>query len=239
MRLAIAMAAVAMILSPTGQSLAFESAGVTVSPVRIDFGPAAGIDAVTVTNHQSHPITFQVSILSWTQVAGVDALAPSDALIAAPIIFTVAAGASKVVRFGLRAAADQTRETDYRVFLTEIPSEPSKSLTVALRFSLPVFVTPAKPIERLRWSGQQLAHDAYRISLSNDGNVHAHLCLVKMFESGAARLLYQGVWSAYVLPGQTRAWKVQLKETPRSGAIALTAQCAEGTLRAEMPAAVP
>lgn len=240
MHRATALAIATLIAVPAGPSYASESAGIMVSPVIVEFGPSVSVAAVVVTNHESHAITFQVSTMTWRQTAGADVLAPTDALIAAPVIFTVAAGGSQIIRFGLRAASDEKNEIDYRVFLTEIPPQPHNSLTVALRFSLPVFVAPTTASERLRWSGRQLANGAYRITLTNDGNVHVHLCFVRIADpNDVAHPLYHGVWSAYALPGQTRAWDVQLKPAPRSGVLALSAQCAEGTVRAELPVTPP
>ena len=101
-----------------------KAASFGVSPVRVTLSETQQMDAITVRNDGTEPVSMQLEVLNWSQEAGKDVLTPSRELLANPPIFTVPAGGSQLVRVGLRRAPDGQRELTYRICLQELPPPP-------------------------------------------------------------------------------------------------------------------
>lgn len=118
--------------------------------------PASGSlsTQTTMVNAGKTPAKFTVLVRAWNMVGGQSVLADTRDLLVNPTEFTLAPGASQVIRVALRKKPG-AQELTYRLFVQELPSEATArttapgqdgrdvSLDLTVAFSLPVYVTPA------------------------------------------------------------------------------------------------
>ena len=208
-----------------------------VTPVRVTLSSAEPIVALTVRNDSSDSTVVQIEMTTWSQEAGKDVYAATREVIATPPIFTVPAGATQVVRVGLRRAADADRELTYRLFLQEVPPPPKpefKGLRVALRMSIPVFVAPrVAPAAALERRAVREAQGWLNVSVRNGGKAHVQIADFRLAHADGKEIARQAP-SAYVLPGQRREWR--LKGDAAAGeSLRVLAHTDGGDMRAEVP----
>ena len=102
--------------------------------------------------------------------------AQRDAGPVSPAVFTIPGNGSQLVGVALRRAADAQRELSYRLILTEVPQQVSPNFTglnVALRLSLPIFVSPTTMAEpRIEWSATRGNDGEMALTARNAGNAH-------------------------------------------------------------------
>lgn len=113
---------------------------VALSPTTLQLPSAQRSVSVTVTNDGDAPVTFQVSVLQWTQ-DGQETLAVTDQLLAAPAQFTLAPGAQQVVRVA-RLAGTPVTQRAFRLQLLQAPGA-GGGVQMSVRHLLPLFDGPA------------------------------------------------------------------------------------------------
>lgn len=190
-----------------------------IDPVRLELLPEQSIAALTVHNDGPQAALMQLEIMAWRQANGEDIYQPSRELLASPPIFTVPAGASQIVRIGLRRAVDPAQELTYRLYLQEIPLVPAEfqGAQVVLRIGVPVFVAPpVKTAAKLAWHAARRG-DAIELTLINSGNAHIQLAAVELYEEDS--LFASQQLSSYVLAGQTQRWLIKPKHALKSADI--------------------
>jgi len=136
---------VALLLSGLFPGAAGASAATLgVSPTRLELAPARPAAALTVTNSGDAPLLLQVETFAWRAGTATSELEPTRAILAVPPMLELAPGERAVVRVARRSTAPPEIEETYRVLVTEVPREDSGAggVRLALRMSLPVFVTP-------------------------------------------------------------------------------------------------
>jgi len=182
----------------------------SISPLRLDLAAGATTAALTVRNDEATPVVIQGQGLAWSQEGGQDTLTPSRDLLISPVVFTLPAGGSQLVRVALRGAPDTVRELAYRITLQEVPQPAAPGFTglqVALRLSLPVFVAPASPATpELRWAASRLADGRLHVVAHNDGLAHARIRRFVVKPGPDAATAFEQATLAYVLPGASRQW---------------------------------
>lgn len=207
-----------------------------VTPVRATLSSAQPITALTVRNDGSEPTVVQIEMTQWSQEAGKDLYAATRDVLATPPIFTVAAGATQIVRVGLRRTPDAQRELTYRLFLQEVPPPPKpefKGLRVALRMSIPVFVAPSVALApTFEWRAAREPQGWLNLSLKNAGNAHVQISDFRLEHADGKELARQSA-SAYVLAGQSRDWR--FKSDAAAGApVRVIARTDAGDVRANL-----
>lgn len=150
----------ALVLALFGSS-AWATGATSISPVSINV-PASGRAIVTVRNDHSREILYQISVLSWQVVDGIDVYQDTPDFIASPPIFELAPQHSQVVRIGLRNPVRQSLEKAYRLVIKEVPrpgsaEEREGAVNFALQYLVPVFVVPTRSVKNppLTWSLRQ------------------------------------------------------------------------------------
>lgn len=192
-----------------------------INPVKLTLSAQNATQIITVRNDGEQASVMQVELSAWSQSNGNDVHTPTRELLATPPIFTLLPGASQIIRIGLRSAPDTQRELSYRMFLQEVPP-PAKpdvvGLQVALRFSVPVFVTPAQAVKPdLHWQAVRLDEHTLKVGVTNIGNSHDHLSAYKIYRSGNSNPIIAQKLFAYLLPGETRYWSLTTDTLPNSG----------------------
>ena len=178
----------------------------TVTPIRIELSSTQRSVALTVRNDGNQPTVVQAQLVAWSQADNDDRLEPTTDILASPPIFTVAPGASQILRVALRRAPDAARERSYRILVTEVPGKPQPGFTgaqFALKISLPIFVdaSGAKTSPQLEWSGVRTAKGELALTAVNTGAKHIQVQAIEVTRAGSdpdAR--FAGLW--YILPGQ-------------------------------------
>src|SRR6185437_12512603 len=150
----------------------------TVNPVRLNLSATQSVAAVTVKNVGTEATVVQLETFSWAQHDGNDALTSSNEILATPPIITIAPGASRIIRVGLRRPPDPQHELTYRLFLREVPPpEPiAQGLRVALLNNMPVFVIPPRLAgPSLEWHAMRTRDGNIRLQARNTGQSHVKL----------------------------------------------------------------
>jgi len=194
----------------------------SISPLRVELSSGVQTGTLTIRNQEDAPVVVQAQAVLWEQRDGQDHLAPTRDVLVSPAVFTIPAGGSQLVRVASRVPADAQRELSYRVILTEVPQQPSQGYTglnVALRLSLPVFVAPATEAKpQLQWSASHGADGTISITARNAGHAHDRILNFHAASSAGTPLISEQV-AAYLLPGQSRTWRLDnQKNTTTSGA---------------------
>ena len=211
--------------------------GLTVVPVTFEMAAGQMTAVLTMQNHTDRAADFQVRPFAWDQSGGADRLTPTDALVASPPLFRIAAGGDQVVRIVLRRPA-QGQEASYRILLDQVPPPATPGVVnFTVRISIPVFVEPpAREAARLRWSIQSDGGAYFLVAVNSGGRRDAVRDMALSSADGRAIAIESNL-SPYVLPGATRRWRI-LAETfaPSQTALRLTARADSGRVDQTVPA---
>ncbi|HEX7690316.1 MAG TPA: fimbria/pilus periplasmic chaperone [Burkholderiaceae bacterium] len=187
------------------------AADLAIMPVAVQLDAAHDRTTVRVTNTGKDAVVLQADAIGWSRRSGVDIDSSTDDLIVNPPVFTVAPGATQIVRVGLRRNSPSDHESTYRMVLREVPSpvDPADEavqgqvrVLVALR--VPVYVAPAVVRHEQRWIAHYDVDGRLVAGVTNTGNVHYKIGTVRLAstqDSVATRL--QGPESV-VMPGEAR-----------------------------------
>jgi fimbrial chaperone protein len=186
-----------------------QAANFTVTPVRVELSPSQPTSALTVRNEMSdESVVVEVRTMAWSQKDGEDEYASAPDLLATPPIFTLAPGATQVIRVGLRRPPSADHEVSYRLYLREVPPPPKPGFAgvqIALEMSLPVFAKPRAPsAPSLQWQVDAKPDGPLSLSVTNAGNAHVQVANLVLTAGNVDRPVGTYPGFAYVLPGQTR-----------------------------------
>ena len=197
------------------------AANFQIQPTSLELGGSVKSGAFSVINGGNEKLNVQISAKEWFQDAeGKDVFEEAKDLVFFPKIMTVEPNEQRAIRIGVKVPA-ALQEKTFRLFVEEIPSPQKNSdgkqagkitagLTIAFRFSTPIFVKPVQPkesgiIEKIGMSG-----GAVKATIKNAGNVHFKLMTVTF--SGKAidgkELFSKEVAGWYVLHGKSRPFEV-------------------------------
>jgi len=215
---------------------------VSIAPVLVELSPARRVVSITFHNPDDKALRYQVQVMAWSQVDGVDHRVPSDDLIVAPPIADVSPGGSQIFRVALRGPATGHEQT-YRVIFEDVseiaaeaPTSGSFAVHLQVAHDLPVFVAAAgnpQPQLQLSPCPNQSAGTISCVRLDNSGDRYAQV---------RSLTLERGAWTQ-VLPVSARvlagAWKQFELELPAgtSGPLRVTAESRDGDTSIELPAA--
>ncbi len=200
------------------------AASLQVAPTSLTLQASQNADGLWLSNSGDAPVQVQVRVFRWTQKDFADVLEPSRDLVASPPMQTLAVGARQLVRV-VRTGAPPTTEATYRLIVDELPpAQPTGTgLTLALRYSVPVFVAPASlaPNAIDPRSGRVPAFVAPTpelvarivpsasgdaLEISNRGRWHAQIAELGHSVDGAPVTTIVPGLAGYVLPGQAMRW---------------------------------
>lgn len=115
----------------------------SVAPTRLELAPDRPAAAVTVTNDGKAPVLVQVETFAWRASPATADLEPTRELLAVPPLLRLAPGEKQLVRVARRSNTPLQVEETYRLLVSEVPEGGERGgVRLALRLSLPVFVTP-------------------------------------------------------------------------------------------------
>jgi fimbrial chaperone protein len=196
--------------------------GLQVAPTTLTLAAERNADGLWLSNTGAERLHAQVRVYAWTQEGGADHLVPSHALAISPPMLQLEPGARqlvRVIRVGTPPARD---EAAYRILVDELPVDvpataqapvvatSGTALKFVLRYSVPVFVAPAKTV--VPELHGQLAREGETsfLTVRNAGSAHAQLASVEFVDAqGRREELVPGLLG-YVLPGQTMRWPLAL-----------------------------
>lgn len=209
------MRAIALALLATGMLAAADEAAasaLSIAPIRVELSSGKRTAVLTLRNQEDAPVVVQARPVAWTQRDGEDQLDDTHDLIVTPPIFTVPPKGQQVLRIALLRDADPARELDYRLVLSEVPSPSAAETTglrVALRITLPVFVTAAShAAPDLAWSHKWLTDGTLDIQASNRGTAHIQILEFDVQQAGNAGQKLHASASHYLLPGTLVHWQL-------------------------------
>jgi fimbrial chaperone protein len=210
----------------------------TVAPVGAVFSPGKKMVSLTVTNDGDLAALLQLELFEWEKPEGKDLLKATNAVIAAPPVFTIPPGRSQVIRLALKSPPASGAEKAYRLFITEVPTKIDGAggmVNVAMRLSLPVFVSPATPVKEAVWKIRKEEGDKALLTLVNSGNVHAQIGTVHILRCGGKDdVVYESKMAEYVFPGQSKSWNIAFNSpVPEDCPLTMVVESVEG--RRETP----
>jgi len=200
---------------------------------------------VSVGNDGDQEMRIELSVFAWRQDAeGKMQLAPTEDIASFPPMLTVKPGEESKVRL-LVTTPFAEQEKNYRLIVEELPpvrrANSPGVVTMRTKFSLPVFLSPAKAVEGAKIEGPQLSRDKLSFHLRNTGNVHLRPKSVHMLALGkSGETLFEQSWDGwYLLAGDERVYAADVPKgaCARIAAISVEAPMEKTTLKERLPAA--
>jgi fimbrial chaperone protein len=206
-----------------------------VSPTRLELDPGKPAAALTVTNSGEAPLLLQVETFAWRAGTATSELEPTRAILAVPPMVELAPGERAVIRVARRASTTPEVEETYRVLVSEVPREEPGvgGVRLALRMSLPVFVTPPGARAEPRWSIERGAGGPSLVVV-NEGRAHLHVRRLELV--GPGRPIPLGDGPVYVLAGREHRWSLAGARLEGVRALSVRAETNLGELDLEIPA---
>ena len=177
-----------------------------VNPVLLEISANRRTATLTLRNQEASPVTVRAYPLEWRQADGDESYSETSAVIVSPPIFTIAPGATQLIRVGLRSPSGARQA--YRLIVEEVPdASPGNGIRVALRLNIPLYtMIAAGDASALRWSAWE-EQGGWVVEAVNDGPGYVRLS--QQAALNATGLQVDGhVNFGTVLPGATRRWRI-------------------------------
>ena len=173
-----------------------------VDPVRLEISSNRRSATVTITNTEQVTVTIRAYPLAWRQVDGEDRHEESSALIVSPPVFTIPAGATQIVRVGLRSPA--SARNAYRLMIEEVPeARADGGIRVALRLNLPLFaMLDQGSAAQLSWTAWRQTDRSWVVEATNSGSGYVRVAPADV--AAATGVQWEGAANLVVLPGSSR-----------------------------------
>jgi fimbrial chaperone protein len=190
------------------------AATLQISPVTVELSAEVNASGITLRNPGDTPLYGQVRVFRWDQANGEDALTPTNELAASPPLIQIPASTDQLIRLVRALPAPSQREQSYRLLIDELPApdQPvANGVTIRLRYSVPVFVEPARAVgpPSLAWHLTRGEH-GWVLHVDNAGGKHAQIAAVLIVDqSGKSYEINKGLLG-YALAGSGRQWQVPL-----------------------------
>jgi fimbrial chaperone protein len=184
-----------------------------VAPIRIELSPTVSTAVLTVRNQEDAPVVVQARPAAWSQHEEQDQLDDTRDLLVTPPLFTLPPKGQQVLRIALLRKPDPSRELDYRLVLSEVPSAVAAQVTglrVALRITLPVFVaaqTHTSP--DLTWHHSWLPDGTLQIEAHNHGTAHVQILDFDVLSEDQREKILHTDNGRYLLPGTIAHWQLR------------------------------
>jgi fimbrial chaperone protein len=192
------------------------AAEVQVNPVVVSLSSAVRSAIVVVRNQGSETVRFELQARGWGQSpSGEMLLDPTADLAVYPPVLVLAPGEERNVRIGAATPFGPVEKT-YRVFLQEMapPEKPegAAQIQVLSRIGLPVFLAPARPVDRATLTDLAVQGGKATFVLRNEGTVHVRPTAVKLVARGGdGKVAFeQDLPAWYVLAGGTRVYEAAI-----------------------------
>jgi fimbrial chaperone protein len=194
-----------------------------ISPIRAQLSGSHRTEVLTLMNADDQPVVVQIHVVAWSQQNGEERLDETRELLATPPVLQIPAMSEQIVRVALRRDADPTQELTYRVIFEEVPQAAATNFTglrVALRLSVPIFVSPAraKAMPEMMWEARPLEDGQVEVIATNHGTGHLQVTDFDLQLLGITSPLH-GMTSKYVLPGSRMIWRLKAEDAAAGGAI--------------------
>ncbi len=188
------------------------AAGLQVTPILQEIPVGETTAVYRVRNTGQHPVTVQVSALTWRQEEGVRMMADTADIQITPPLMSLSPGQDEWVRVILKTDRTATEQA-FRVWFTQVP-ETAQTLRPGVRTLLkldtPLFFQAAEPETELKWA---LHHDldGWHLAVRNTGTRFGRLTRLVLETDGGRRLpVSDGV--LYILPGTSQSWPLDLTD---------------------------
>jgi fimbrial chaperone protein len=174
---------------------------------------------LTLRNDGDKPLRAQVRVFSWAQ-AGQDKLEPTQAIVASPPMIEIAPNGTQTIRLVRGSKAAATHEESFRVLVDEIvdpAAAPENGVNVQLRYSVPVFVSPAGMRPPKMTVTASLDGQNFLLKARNEGGQHANISAVQLQTEGGDTVMLEPGLLGYVLVGKSMEWKLALPANAPKG----------------------
>lgn len=182
------------------------AASLQVSPVYVE--SSNGIDKITLTNSGDKPIFAQVRVFDWAVKQDADLLTPTQSVLASPPIIKIAPQGKQVVRIMRVGKAPLMAEETYRLLVDELSDDPViiSGVSVKLRYSIPVFITPASAAAADVHTKARIEGDQLVLDLDNSGGRYARIGRVLLRSPDGQTQAVSAGLLGYVMAKSGRRW---------------------------------
>lgn len=190
------------------------AAGLDVSPVLLELGAGERATLLRLRNDGESPSRYQITVHSWSEKreGGMD-LGPTDEVVVFPPVLELAPGATRNVRVGVTAGPG-VNERAWRLFVEELPPPPTpgNQVRILTRIGIPVFLAPARVVERAVIEDVAAPGARLEFTLRNEGTVRIRPTAVQVVGRKAdGAVLFEVPGEAwYVLAGGERRYALDL-----------------------------
>ncbi|WGF89657.1 fimbrial biogenesis chaperone [Marinivivus vitaminiproducens] len=230
----LALAALVLLLPAAGHAGAL-----SILPSRLSVQPDGRPGTLRLENLSDQPSLVQVEAFAWSDSDQPDALTATKDLIALPAVFALPGGAEQIIRVAFRRPATLAQETSYRVIITEVPQEANRvpgGVNLAVRMSLPVFVTPPGAAPSTAWRLERDGSSGVRLVAQNGGTAHVRMTDLVVVDD-AGRPVFERKQPAYVLAGEEQSWRIALDRLKGARNLRVRAESNVGALDVAVAAA--
>lgn len=188
-----------------------------IDRIRLDLSLDSPVQGMRIKNNSDKsPVNLQVTAMSWKQDNGKDIYAPTNDLIIAPSVMTIAPTRAQIMRIGWRAPTPVANEIAYRVYVQQLNAA-ALDTRIGVQFKLslgvPVFIKPPQPVYQFNWVVKR-AGNGYSVTLRNNGNVHIQITKLDLLD-GQNKVVGSYGTPYYVLAKESR--EVQVPATGAGG----------------------
>ncbi len=186
-------------------------ADLSIMPVAVQLDAQHDRSTVRVTNQGKEAVILQADAIGWAREAGVDRDTATSDLIVNPPVFTVAPGATQIVRVGLRRDSASDKESTYRMVLREVPSADAGEtlqgqVRVLVAVRVPVYVAPSVVRRQQHWAARYDASGQLVAAVTNSGNVHYKIGSLRLASEDASATVRAEGPQSVVMPGEARSF---------------------------------
>ena len=215
-----------------------QAASLQVAPVLVEVPTPAATATLKLHNEGTKPLDAQIRIFRWTQINGVDSLTPTDDVAASPPAASLRPSTDYTVRVVRTTKEPVAKEESYRLLIDELPGPASgaaASVSIALRYSIPVFFTVPGPAAAPKLSFELQRTNKPVIVVSNAGDRRVRLAKLKFTDGKGVVANFGDGLAGYVLGHSSRNFEVpaNAKGFGAGGVVSMSAQSDTGPIEAK------
>lgn len=208
-----------------------------IAPVVLELSSSRTAGVVKIVNNDNHDVSLQLRAFEWNQTDSKDDLQPTQNLIISPPVFSLAPGASQVIRIVSKQPSGPN-EIAFRMLIDEIPSAAEgATINFKFRISMPVFIA-ANGASKLQLDYSLQAGKPGKLIVRNTGNRRTRLLDLAFTLPNGKKVNPPAGGNPYTLAGVTRQYLIE-SDTPlvAGSKVKMTATGDSGPIETELTVA--